>query len=287
MKANPLHSSELAAPPQADHYLPGAIQRAVFEAGIKHPATLYPIALGSAGIVVGWLFSFPLFYLAGFLGILGGMTWAVLQIFFRHETVGSRYIRRLNQRQKQYERHLRDLVQKELKACEEMADLRHYAAQGATQFKAIQEKYANVKELLEMKLHKEELTYGRFLGAAEQVSLSVLDNLKDIVGMLKSAGSIKTDYIQDRFNALTEPSAPSEAVSQEAAALKQRLAIRDRQLHEVNQLLIKNEEAMTEMEKISAAVAEWQIDGRFADTGFESAIARLQELAAQAHAYND
>lgn len=41
------------------------------------------------------------------------------------------------------------------------------------------------------------------------------------------------------------------------------------------------------MERISAAVAQWQSGHRFADKEFESAIKQLQKLALKAHEYEE
>ncbi|CAB5090331.1 hypothetical protein D3OALGA1CA_5840 [Olavius algarvensis associated proteobacterium Delta 3] len=59
------------------------------------------------------------------------------------------------------------------------------------------------------------------------------------------------------------------------------------QLRKVDSFLTHNEKAMTEMERISAAVAQWQSGHRFADKEFESAIKQLQKLALKAHEYEE
>jgi hypothetical protein len=160
-----------------------------------------------------------------------------------------------------------------------------HAEQGIEQLNGIQIKYANVRELLEMKLRTGEITFGRFLGAAEQVSLSVLDNLKRVVSILKSAASIEPDKIGKRLAALSEKKEKSREDLAQEEALNQRLALWEEQLGKVERLIANNEKAMTEMEQVSATVAEWQTDGRFAAVDFESAIAQLHELALRAHEY--
>ncbi len=278
--------SNIVVAPKISDYLPEAIQKTVIDVGLKHPATIYPIAVGASCGFVGWLFGLPILYLAALAGILFGPGWAISQIFFFHEKIGNKYIRQLNARQKAYEHSVRELLEKRLEECHTVRGAEDHVAQGVMQFKSIQEKLANIRELLELKLRSEELTFGRFLGAAEQVSLGVLDNLKDIVSILKSAGSIDTDHIHDRLERLGRHGQQTNDDISQAESLKERLQLHEAQLRKVNNLLTKNEEAMTEMGNISAAVAGWQTDGRFADTDFESAIVRLQELAEQAHEYN-
>ncbi len=273
-------------PPETKDFSPKAIRRAVIDTGIKHPATIYPTAIGISSGFVGWLFDLPFLYVVTLVCIVIGHAWAVSQIFFFNTKIESRYIRRLNKRQQEYEQYVRESLKTGLEECRDIKGLENYAIQGIEQCKAIKIKLENIRELLELKLRGGEITFYRFIGAAEQVSLSVLDNLKSVVSTLKSASSINTDYIQDRFGDLTGHEKQTKDDINEENALKKRLKIREKQIHKINRLLTLNEEAMTEMEKISAAVADWQTDSRFADTNFEYAITRLQELAEHAHEYN-
>ncbi|NNG01953.1 MAG: hypothetical protein HKM93_21380 [Desulfobacteraceae bacterium] len=272
--------------PRPSDYMPAAIQQAVVGKGLKHPMTIYPLALGISSGIVGWLFSVPALYMATLAGGVLGPLWAVIQVFFRAEKHGGRYIHELNQRQKQYEKYLRVRISGDFKEIRKNPDMAAFADQAIRQLGSIEVKYANVKELLELKLKRGELTYGRFLGAAEQVTLSVLDNLKHVASTLKSAGSIRPDYVREGLAKIDAVAQPSEEQLAQRQTLQERLDLWEAQLKKSGALLAANESAMTELEKISAAVADWQTDGKFADTGFESAIARLHELAEQAHEYN-
>ncbi len=274
------------SPPQPGEYLPSAIQKAVREEGIKHPGAIYPVAIGVSAGIVGGLFNLPFLFIVALVCILSGPMWAIFTIFFLGEKTGKKYIERLNKKQQAYERHLKKQLEVGLRECQDIEGAEHYAVQGSDQLRGIEIKLKNVMELLEMKLSSGELTFGRFLGAADQVSLSVLDNVKKIVGVLKSVDSIEPEKIRERLTLISRKETLSPEDGDQEKALKKRLAIWEDQLQKVNRLLAKNEEAMTEMEKISAAIADWQTDGRFADTDFESAITRLQELAEQAHEYN-
>lgn len=277
---------ERTAPPRTDEYLPAAIRKAVLQIGLKHPVTVYPIALGVSSAVVGLLFNMPvLLGTALFLGLAGPL-WAIAQIFFRHDRLGSRYLESLHRKQKQYERYLIQKIEFGLKACTQTEPLKPYATTGVAQLKSIQIKLANVKELLGMKLRPSELTFGRFLGAAEQVALSVLDNLNAAASLLKSAGSIEPEYINHRLAEIAAKPSPGKEDEDQRQSLQTRLDLWNDQLHQVDQLMAANESAMTEMERISAAVAQWQTGRKFADRDFESAIKQLHALAAQAHEYD-
>ncbi len=283
--AKKMDSPEEISPPRPNEYLPGAIQKAVKDEGLKHPATIYPIAIGVSAGIVGWLFNMPYLFIVALVCILLGPIWAIFMMFFLGDKTGKKYIEGLNQRQRAYERHLKKQLEVGLRECQDIEGAGNYAIQGSEQLQGIDVKLKNVMDLLEMKLTPGEITFGRFLGAADQVSLSVLDNIKKIVSILKSVDSIEPEKIQKRLKWISEKETPSSEDGAQEKTLIKRLAIWEEQLQKVNRLLAKNEEAMTEMEKISAAIADWQTDGRFADTDFESAISRLQELAARAHEY--
>jgi hypothetical protein len=277
---------ERTAAPRTDEYLPAAIQKAVVQTGLRHPVTVYPVALGVSSAVVGLLFDIPgLLGAALFLGLAGPL-WAIAQIFFRHDRLGSRYLESLHRKQKQYERYLVKKIESGFKACTRTEPLKPYATTGVAQLKSIQVKLANVKELLEMKLRPNELTFGRFLGAAEQVALSVLDNLNSAVSLLKSAASIEPEYINHRLAEIAAKPSPGKEDEDQRQTLQARLDLWNSQLHQVDQLMAANESAMTEMEHISAAVAQWRTGRKFADRDFESAIKQLHDLAAQAHEYD-
>jgi hypothetical protein len=275
------------APPRPEEYLNTAIQKAVVQTGLKHPVTLYPLALGVSAGVVGILFDLPMLTSAALALGLFGPAWAVLQIFFRHESLGSQYLARLHRKQKQYEAYLISQIETGLKQCARTTELKEKADTGIKQLQSIRLKFANVKELLGMKLRTTEITYGRFLGAAEQVSLSVLDNLNTVASLLKSTTSIDPKYIQDRLKEIDSRRTPTKEDEDQHKSLRERIALWNSQLQKVDQLMAKNEEAMTEMERISAAVAQWQSGRKFAGSDLESAIKQLHALALSAHEYEN
>ncbi len=275
----------IVAPAIAD-YTPAAVSRAVTRAGWKHPLTLYPVAIGAGSAFAGWLFALPQLYLVSIGGIIGGLSWAIAQMLIFRDRLGRRYLRGLRRRQKEYEsavkRHLRD----QLQAARRTPGAAAMADQGVRQLQKIQEKLDNIIHLLDIKLSRGELTHARFQGAAEQVCLSALDNLSQVAGLLKSAASIDPVYIDQQLATLTAASALNADEQAAQEALLERLALRQTQFSKIKKRLAQNEQAMTEMEKISAGIAEWQTQGKFAGSGFEPAITRLQELARQMHRYN-
>jgi len=76
------------------------------------------------------------------------------------------------------------------------------APQGAQQMQKLAPLLDNLRAVLNRRLSAGELTYGRYLGAAEQVANSVVDNLRDVDVTLRSIRSIDADAIGERLNHL-------------------------------------------------------------------------------------
>lgn len=273
-------------PPKINDFSRSAIRKEVRKTGLTHWLTLYPPAIGLPVGVAGILFNIPLLYGAAIGACLLSLSSVIINIFFRSDRIASRHIEKLNKMLKAHEKNIKKDLYESLENCAGVKGIGEYALHGREQFRKVQDKYENISELLEQKLSTGELTFSRFIGAAEQVYLSALDNLKQIVTLLKSAGSIDTGYINKRISQMRARSAFSDAEQKELDALNKRLELRQEQLGMVNDLLSNNEEAMTKMEETTAAIATMKTDGSFASTDFETAITQLQELAQRAQIYN-
>jgi hypothetical protein len=273
----------VAAPPELGEYSPGTIRKKVIETGLSHPATLYPVAFGVGSAVAGWILGTPALYLVALSGLLGPV-WAVIQIFFRSESLGRRYLQQLDERRERYTEQLKAKVRDGLEGDYGTTQANECARQGRDQFDRAARTLSGIRELLEIKLNTMEITFLRFQAAAEQTYLAVIDSLKDVVALLKSADSIDPDHVRQQLarmgNAEAQPSA-AHATSREA--LTARLRLWTEQMDKAAAMLAKNEQAITAMEEISARVADWQTDQRFATTDVEAAIGQLQELARFAH----
>ncbi len=273
-------------PPKISDFSNESINKAVYKTGLTHWLTLYPPAIGIPCGLAGLLFNSPLVCAVGFGACFVSLGNAVVNIFFRKDKIANNYLEELNKKLKKQETYILRSLDKNLKKCASIKGVEDQAQQGIKQFKKIKEKYKNVHELLEQKLNKGEITFGRFIGAAEQVYLSTLDNLKQIVSTLQSAGSIDPGYIKKRLQELTKKSHQKESDIKEIETLNKRLALWEEQLKKTSELLSDNEEAMTKMEETTAAIASIQTGSGFAATDLETAMKQLQELAQRAQIYN-
>ncbi|MEM7405248.1 MAG: hypothetical protein AAF458_08125 [Pseudomonadota bacterium] len=159
-------------------------------------------------------------------------------------------------------------------------DLRRLDAdQAVSQLRALREKLQTVTQVLERRLSAGELTYGRYLGTAEQVYLAAVDNLQQVAVSLTSVGGIDVAYIDKR---LAELSATKAAEMSERDSLLERRALALQQQDKVSHLLAQNEAAMTALANTAAALADVRTEAGHASLDPETAMADLASLADRA-----
>lgn len=264
-------------PPTPADFSQEAIRRVVKSSTIQHWTTLYPIALGAAGGLAALLIS-PIFVFVALGGLgLGAGSWAI-NYFARGDALADKYIRRLREEMAMYRASLLENLREELAACREIKDAEEYAHQGEEQFVQVKAKFEAFQEILSRKLDQSELTYARYLGTAEQVYLATLDNLRDIVNLLKSANAINMEYVARRLKEFGQQESPKQDDLDEIAALKKSGDLYEKQMGLVNKLLARNEEALTQIDMAVATLASMKITSE-ASVDMETAIKYLEELA--------
>ena len=274
-------------PPDISEYSKEAAGKSIAKATLTHPVTVYATAVGLLGSLYFGILG-PSFYAAAaaISGIsLGLGTW-VVNYFFRYDSFGQRYFGQLDEQREQYKNWLIEQVKDGLSFEYATKEAISHARQGCEQFERARVVRDGIQELLLMKLNTNELTSHRFLAAAEQAYLSMLDNLKDVVAALKSANPIDPNDLRHRISASEKSNQLSAADQEEKETLKERLQLWIEQMERVDGLLAKNEKVITSMECISARVAEWNTDQHFASGDVESIISELHELAQYAHNLN-
>jgi hypothetical protein len=256
-----------------------AIQRAVRSRVFQSPSFLYPTAVGAlSGLALGLLgVSAPLVGLtAAGLGLgIGGLAF---QFGLRREKIGRDYLARMHETMNDRRQHLlRDLTGR-------MQAL-HFR-QGMTQLQQLQEKFDNFVAILKQALEPEEITYGRYLGIAEQVYLSSLDNLERAVGALSSVKTIDLKHIEGRIREIHADGVVTSAEETEQDSLNLRRDLRQQQLDKVADLVAQNERAMTRLDYTAAAIADMKTRNGQASMDMESAMKELQDLIERAPKYN-
>jgi hypothetical protein len=168
-------------PPSIEDFSKKAVTRAVLKTTLEHPLGLYLSGVG----LLGWLA----------LGVLGPSTPAVLaaiggttiglgswivNFFFRGDWLAQQYIENVHRQMEEYKQKIILNLVNDLEQWKRLPGAEDYVTQGIDQFHDIQEKIENFRDVLGKKLNSGEMTFSRYLGSAEQVYLSVLDNLEKI-----------------------------------------------------------------------------------------------------------
>jgi hypothetical protein len=255
-----------------------AINLAVFTRSLQHPAVVYPAALGALGGLGAALLTGSPLVLVG-AAIAGGAAAVGLGVNYllRHERFAKEYLESANAAiQAERAAVLKDLEQ-DLKAIGRK--------EAGRQLDRFREKIAAFGEVLADKLGPNELTHARFLGIAEQVYLSGIDNLRGIVFAARSVFSIDERYIRERAGALERMGKRSAAQERELAGLREQLKVRAEQLAKIDALLAQNEEALARFDAALAAIAEMKTEPERAAVDMETAMAELARIAKRARDY--
>ncbi|MGB5686520.1 MAG: hypothetical protein WBM35_11950 [Candidatus Electrothrix sp.] len=269
--------------PTLEDFSSRAVKKAVRSESLFHPVSLYSSSLGLLS-GLGW-YLFDMSMLAAGMGALLslGAAMAVVNMFFRRDIIARQYLDRLSARYAKEREGLVHMLSTDLEKCRHIKGADQYGEQAQQQYLFIKEKYDTFRSMLDQKLKRGELTYARFLGAAEQVYLGGLDTLRRIVVLLQSVSTIDPDYIAKRLAELEQVAVPDPADEREYATLKKRLDLMEQQLKQVNSLLTDNEESMTIMSQSIATVAQMRTGGDLASMGLDTAMENLQELAGRSY----
>jgi hypothetical protein len=275
-------AAEGSKPPALSDFSQKAIQKAIRNEALSHPVTLYA---GVATILtaLSWAtFGAPAFLWAALGGAVLSASSLIVNYCFRDNTLGQIYIRRLNERLAEEKESVLLSLQDELKQCGDISGAQDYVEQGLEQFTRSKRSYDNFREILEDSFGSGRLDFGRIWGASEQAYLGVLDNLKQIVTILKSLSTIDPDYIDRRLRQLDLLGHLTDADQREQITLTKRAQVREEQLQRVNEILTRNEEAITGIEEATAALADTRSGDSFSDLDPETSIRQLRELAEKA-----
>ena len=257
----------------------GAVDKAVLAGALQHPAVVYP----AAGAVIGGLGAAVLtaspFLIAG-AAVGGGIALVSLGVnyLFRRDFFAARYIEAAHKNLVEYrEALLQNLVQdlNQVKAREAIAQLERFG-----------EKLKTFEDVLDDKLDRRELTFARFMGIAEQVYLSGLDNLRQVAAARKSAGVVDEGYIRGRIKALKGAGELSKAKKDELLGLEKQLELAAKYGSSVEELLAQNEQALAQLDAALSAITDMKTGSTQSSVGMETAMSDLQHIANRAHTYS-
>lgn len=251
------------------------ITRKVAAATAQKPYVLYPLAVGLLGGLSALLLSTPLLpALVG--GGIGIFAW-ILDNTLRRERHANDYVRELHE-------ILALKTQASLASLE--AELKEVGeADGLDQLQRLKRKYEAFEELLRRKLNPGELTFGRYLGMAEQLYLGGLDNLNTVANIRRGLNAINAGHIVQRSGRITRNGRIDETERQELEALSRRQALFQQQTASITTLLAQNEAAMTKLDEVMASLAALNLGDRRASMDIEQAMLELEALARRSADY--
>lgn len=262
---------------------PGNIKRVVLSRTLQHPMTLYPTALGVLGAVGIGLFGPVTVAVAAAVAGLGvGLGHLATQVLMRPDSVAAQHFRELHEQLSAKRAEMLADLEARLKKGAGLEGCRGYGDQALKQLNMVQQRFETMQTLLAAKFESTELTYSRYFVAGEQAFLAVLDTLDSIVSRMQSACAIDPKYFDERVNATRRQKTVAPADEEELRTLKERMALRDSQLDAVNTLLTFNENAITEFDRVNAAIAAVKGAKSQTSVDLDSAMRELETLAQRA-----
>lgn len=255
-----------------------AINRAVMGESLQKPYVLYPVAAGVLGIMGALLIgpSLP-FLIPAVVGSLVGGGALLLDNTLMRDKHARHYLQSMRDLLSNRLQQTVDRLQKEFSE--------DGFSRGLDQLHRLNRKFKAFRELLSRKLDPGELTYGRYLGMTEQVFLAGLDNLQQVSNTLQGIRVIDGDALEKRIGELRGKSL-DELQSRELEALESRMLLFRQHEKKIAALLTQNEEAMTRIDQVMAAISTMSTEQAHAGMDMESAMKELKELVARADDYS-
>jgi hypothetical protein len=175
-------------------------------------------------------------------------------------------------------------LEREINDCRNIPGGYELAAAAASQFDHAKQVRENFQKLLGRRLETTELAFSRFDAGAEEVFRSLLDNLALISERLQAVRTIDPEYLRSRIEGIQLESGRNlgnipDADQAELRILKERLALREKQMQAANALITENEKALAALEKFGATVIEMKTANGFSTAALDQTTSELEDLA--------
>jgi len=256
---------------------PAAVKKSVLSAVTQKPLTVYPAAAALLG--GAYLLTFGSSLVAA-AAVGAGVAVTSVNWIWEYFGRGSKHA---NEYVKRYRLELENRRQEALQSL--LAELKDIGdRQGMKQVELFSEKYRNFVDILNRKLEPEELTYNRYLTIAEQVFLAGLDNLENAAVATRSVSAVDVVHINRQLDKLS--SRDDTAAQTQKTQLQTRLDLRDKQLQRAGDLLLLNEQALTQLDHVTTKLATINTKQGRAQLDLEDAMAELQHMIGRAEQYS-
>ena len=246
---------------EKDLFQPAQIRRAVAQKAAISPFVLYPAVLSGLGAVTGVLFGFGGLALGAVgLGAVTAVTAFATEFGWRRDEHAKQILMQATRRMEQRRQQVIASIKQELTGLD--------LPLAAEQVDTFNLKFSTFVAVLSDRFAVTELTYARYLGVAEQVYLSGLDNIRNAMIAQKALGAVNVARLQQRLAGLA-------ADAPERAALQSRLDGFSTTSAQISELLLLNEKALTQLDDVTQRLARTKVERGMADSDTESAIAEL------------
>ena len=261
------------------------INKETLKGSLESPVTLFSLGISFLAGVTSFLFG------SGFIlntimyaGLGIGLGSWLINYFLRKDHFASEYLKALEKQLNEQNDKMLAKIKHEFQESDLSEDTRVYGDQGYEQFERIQDKFETISDILEKKFNPGELTHRRFLASAEEVYLSVLDNLNEIASMLNTTEAIDASYIDKRLEYFKTKEDINADDQKEIDSLNKRKSIKSKQIEHINKLLSTNEQAMTSLDETMTSIASVKTK-QGASQDIEQTIGQLERLAKSAKKY--
>ncbi len=266
--------------PDSTDFAPKAIRRALLDYANSHWVFRYSIPLFFGSILFSILFGFSyskFLITVALLGI-GGISW-IFNYYFFADKFKRKYLDHLNQ-------IVADYTQSKLKNLkDDLKKFDDYVA--AKQLEQFIKKFEVLADILKTKFNPDSLTFGRYFGIVQEVYLSGIDNLADILVAHKTIQSIDVNYINDRLNKLGTADKDSLVIKKEVEALQRSLDSHKEQKFKIQELMAENELALTQIDETTIAISEISKSrDKQAEIDMENSMKALAEMKERSKYYS-
>ena len=148
---------------------------------------------------------------------------------------------------------------------------------GSDQVMKFYEAFDNLKSSLSKQFNETEITYKRYAEAANEVLLSGIDNLEDVIIALKSIKDIDYKYLKERIEKLEN--SVDEYEQKEKKILEKRLNMYEQEVDRINNMILENEKAVDQMKMTTTALNKSEKKGEEKDVDeINAAIEELRHM---------
>jgi len=123
---------------------------------------------------------------------------------------------------------------------------------GSDQVMKFYKAFDDLKGSLSKQFSQTEITYKRYAEAANEVLLSGIDNLEDVIIALKSIKDIDKNYLKERIKKLEN--SIDEYELKEKKILEKRLNMYEQEVDRINNMILENEKAVDQMNITTSAL---------------------------------